>query len=155
MENPKSPMTTNDPGEPKKPRSRFCTLLHHDVVDPKEFMVHFAKRRKNEIIIEGQVCGWCYNIDYLNDENTKYKKKRPKLPDGKVTKRGKTSPRGGAIADIPRHFNSSAASSRGVKTSRKRTASSGDDKTSRKRTPSSGDEKPKSHDLEDKPGDLA
>lgn len=126
----------NNPGKPEKSRPRFCTLLNHEVVDPKEFMVHFAKRRKNEIIIQGQVCGWCYNIDYLKDEKTKFKKKRPNLSDASVTKQRTTSPRRGAIADNPRQLG-------------------GDQHCSEKSFAPSGDEIPTPRDLKDKPGDLA
>ncbi|EDV56769.2 uncharacterized protein Dere_GG22836 [Drosophila erecta] len=66
-------------------RSRFCTAFNHEVDDPNEYMVHFAKRRKDELIIESQVCGWCYKLHYENCEKPKFRSRLPKLSNVRIT----------------------------------------------------------------------
>ncbi|XP_043643576.1 uncharacterized protein LOC122613454 [Drosophila teissieri] len=113
----------NEPGKPTL-RSRFCTVLDHEVLDPNEYMVHFAKRRKDELIIESQMCGWCYKLDFENLETPKLSgKQSPKLSDARISQRS-TSPPGagggtggaaaGAGAEIPGPSTSSDALVRGI-----------------------------------------
>ncbi|XP_026835936.1 uncharacterized protein LOC6547689 [Drosophila erecta] len=77
-------------------RSRFCTAFNHEVDDPNEYMVHFAKRRKDELIIESQVCGWCYKLHYENCEKPKFRSRLPKLSNVRITQLYTKSPATGA-----------------------------------------------------------
>ncbi|XP_039483678.1 uncharacterized protein LOC120446671 [Drosophila santomea] len=100
----------NEAGKPNL-RSRFCTVLNHEVLDPNEYMVHFAKRRKGELIIGSQVCGWCYKMDFENLETPKSSRKQsPKRSDARSTSSpGAEEGTGGAGAEIPSPSTSSDA----------------------------------------------